>query len=25
MGKQPNKEWGSSEDALPPSMIEEKF
>ncbi len=25
MGNQPNKEWGSSDDALPPSMVDETF
>ena len=25
MGNTPNKNWGSTEDALPPSMIDEKF
>ena len=25
MGDKPNKDWGSAEDALPPSMIDEKF
>jgi predicted alpha-1,2-mannosidase len=25
MGNQPNKQWGSSDDARPPSMIDEKF
>lgn len=25
MGSQPNKEWGNAEDAIPPSMLDEKF
>ena len=25
MGSQPNEEWGSSDDELPPSMIDETF
>lgn len=25
MGNEPNEEWGSAEDALPPSMVDEKY